>query len=125
MVIIKQGSVQGRLYSVGGEGVTVPVLLEGSGGESLFCEADAALAEQLGNLLFKSIRVHGAGAWESRPQGGWRLRRMFIQSYESLEQISLRSAVAQLKELDGAVWSGMDDPHGVIQRLRNEEYRTT
>ncbi len=36
MVIIKQGSVQGRLYSVGGEGVTVPVLLEGCGGESLF-----------------------------------------------------------------------------------------
>lgn len=118
MVIIQQGSVQGRLYSVGGEGETVPVLLEGSGGENFLCEADTALAEQLGKLLFISIRVHGAGEWESRPQGGWRLRRMSIQSYESLEKISLRSAVAQLKELDGAAWSGMDDPHGVIQSLR-------
>lgn len=118
MVIIKQGSVQGRLYSIGGEGETVPVLLEGTGGENFLCEADTALAEHLGKLLFISIRVHGAGEWESRPQGGWRLRRMFIQSYERLERVSLRCAVTQLKELDGTAWSEMGDPYGVIQGLR-------
>lgn len=118
MVVIKQGSVQGRLYVVGGKDETVPVRLEGAGGETLLCEADTVLAEQLGKLLFKYVRVHGKGEWESRPHGGWRLRKMFIQSYERLEKISLRSAVTQLKELGGITWSEMDDPHGTIQNLR-------
>src|SRR3546814_14301573 len=51
-----------------------------------------------------------------RSHGGWRLRKMFIQSYEKLEKTSLRSAVTQLKELGGITWSEMDDPHGAIQR---------
>src|SRR3546814_8053942 len=80
MVVIKQGSVQGRLYVVGGKDETVPVRLEGAGGETLLCEADTALAEQLGKLLFKYVRVHGKGEWESRPHGGWRGRKMFITS---------------------------------------------
>lgn len=118
MVIVKQGSVQGRLYVVGGRDETVPVRLEGAGGETLLCEADMALAEQLAKLLFKHVRVHGKGEWESRPNGGWRLRKMFIQSFEKLEKTSLRSAVTQLRELGGVTWGEMDDPHGTIQDLR-------
>ncbi|MBJ2349658.1 MULTISPECIES: hypothetical protein [Pseudomonas] len=118
MVIIQQGSVQGRLYIVGGKGETVPVWIEGAGGEALFCEANPALAEQLGKMLLKYVRIHGKGEWEGLPHGGWRLRRMSIQSYEKLEKISLRSAVTQLNELGGITRSEMDDPQGVIESLR-------
>ena len=118
MVVIKQGSVQGRLYIVGGKDETVPVRLEGAGGETLLCEANTVLAEELGKLLFKHIRVHGKGEWESRPHGGWRLRKMIIQSYEKLEKVSLRSAVGKLKAVGGMSWNEMDDPHGTIHNLR-------
>lgn len=119
MVIIKRGSVQGRLYRVGRKGETVPVWLEEASGETLRCEADTALADQLEKLLSRYVRIHGVGEWVRRPQGGWCVRKMVIRSYERIEKISLRGAVGRLKGLDGVTWSEMDDPHGKIQRLRD------
>ncbi|UZD95580.1 hypothetical protein LOY64_00790 [Pseudomonas corrugata] len=118
MVIIKQGSVQGCLHAVEGKGETVTVRLEGAGGEILLCEADTALGELLDKLLFKYVRVHGKGEWERLPQDGWRMRKMFIRSYEKLEKACLRSTNNRLKHLGGITWSEMDDPHGKIRSLR-------
>src|SRR5690554_4959772 len=57
LVVNKSGSVQGRLYLVGGKDETVPVRLEGASGETLYCEASTEMAQQLSALLFKQVRV--------------------------------------------------------------------
>src|SRR5690606_15861863 len=98
LVIKKRGSVQGRLYIVGGKDETVPVRLEGASGETLMCEANTSMAEELGALLFKHVRLHGLGEWESRPNGGWRLRKLEIHSYQQLETGGLRAALKKLKQ---------------------------
>lgn len=118
IVIKKRGSIQGRLYIVGGKDDTVPVRLEGVDGETLLCEANTTMAEELGALLFKYVRLHGLGEWESRPNGGWKLRKLEIHSYQKLEMGGLRAAIRKIKQSGDTNWSEMDAPHAVISELR-------
>lgn len=118
IIVIKNGSAQGRLYIVGGKDESIPVRLEGANGESLYCEADTRLAEELGKLLFKNIRVHGKGEWESRPNGGWKLRKLIVQSYEVLEKVNFKTAVGRLRNASGRLWDEQENPHAAIQELR-------
>lgn len=118
LVIKKRGSVQGRLYLVGGKDEIVPVRLEGAAGETFVCEVDIALAEQLGALLFKQIRLYGEGEWESRPTGGWRLRKLHAQSFDKLDPSSVSAGIQKLRQFTAGAWSDMDDPHGAIQDSR-------
>lgn len=114
MVVFKAGSVQGRLYSIGGKDDSVPVRLEGANGETLHCEAGIETAAQLAPLLFKQVRVHGKGEWERRQAGGWRLKKMHISSYEPLEKASLRTAVDRMRGVGGILWNSIEAPHETI-----------
>lgn len=98
ITVFKQGSVQGKLYSVGGKDSSIPVRLEGPDGETLNCETDVATASLLGNLLFHHLRLHGKGEWERKESGGWRLKKLFIHSYEELEHTSIKGAIERLRE---------------------------
>ncbi|KWT14453.1 hypothetical protein AO286_25700 [Pseudomonas syringae] len=118
ILIRKKGSVQGRLYIVGGKDDTVPVRLEGAAGETLMCEVGTALAEELGGLLFKHVRLHGEGVWESRPNGGWRLKKLEAHSFDRLESSTLKSGLKKLRALSEGGVSGMDDAHRLILELR-------
>jgi hypothetical protein len=118
LVIVKQSSVQGRLYSVGGKDDTIPVRLEGADGETLNCEADMVLAEQLGTLIFKHIRLHGDGEWERRQGGGWKLKKLRIKSYEKLENIGFKTAVSRLRSAGGLLWNEKNSPHAEVLDLR-------
>lgn len=118
VVIRKKGSVQGRLYFVGGKDETILVRLEGATGESLLCEVGTALAEQLGSLLFKPVRLHGEGVWESRPNGGWRLKKLQAHSFDRLENGTLKSGIKKLRALSAGGVSEMDDAHALILELR-------
>lgn len=118
VVIHKKGSVQGRLYFIGGKDETILVRLEGAAGESLLCEVDAALAQQLGGLLFKHVRLHGEGVWESRPNGGWRLRKLEAHAFDRLENCTLKSGLRKLRALGAGGVGEMDDAHEMILGLR-------
>lgn len=118
VVIRKKGSVQGRLYVVGGKDETIVVRLEGAAGESLLCEVGTALAEQLGSMLFKHVRLHGEGVWESRPNGGWRLKKLEAHSFDPLENCTLKSGIRKLRALSSGGVSDMDDAHAFILELR-------
>lgn len=74
LVVKKHGSVQGRLYRVGGKDDIVPVSLEGASGETLLCEASIDITRELSSLLFKQVRVSGYGTWERSPEVGCRLK---------------------------------------------------
>jgi hypothetical protein len=118
LVVNKAGSVQGRLYMVGGKDETVPVRLEGANGETLHCESSTDIAQQLSALLFKQVRVSGWGAWERLPEGCWRLRKLKIESFQELDTAKASSVLVKLQSLGGLKWAEMDDPHGVARDMR-------
>lgn len=114
MVVFKVGSVQGRLYFIGGKEDSVPVRLEGANGETLHCEAGVETAALLAPLLFKQVRVCGKGEWERRQGGGWRLKKMYISSYEPLEKTSLKTAIDHMRGAGGILWNSIESPHETI-----------
>ncbi|KPP96780.1 hypothetical protein [Marinobacter sp. HL-58] len=118
LVVNKLGSVQGRLYRVGGKDDTIPVSLEGAKGETLRCEASIDIARELSSLLFKQVRVSGHGTWERSPEGSWRLKKLKIESYQELDTAKVGDVVGQLKSIGGLKWADMDDPHAVARDLR-------
>jgi hypothetical protein len=112
--LIKPSSIQGKLYSVGGKDETIPVRIEGADHETLYCEADIEVAERLGQLLFKTIRVSGDGQWERKPDGVWKLTKLKITSFVKLEDVGFREAVAKLKAAGGINWNDASDAHSEI-----------
>lgn len=118
LVVNKSGSVQGRLYLVGGKDETIPVRLEGANGETLHCEATTEMAQQLSALLFKQVRVSGRGIWERSPEGAWKLKKLKIELFQELDTANAGEVVARLQSIGGLKWADMDDPHGVAKDLR-------
>jgi hypothetical protein len=118
LVVNKVGSVQGRLYRVGGKDDTIPVSLEGANGETLRCEASIDIAQALSALLFKQVRVSGHGTWERSSQGTWKLKKLRIESYQELDAAKVGEVLGRLQSIGGLKWADMDDPHGVARDLR-------
>lgn len=118
LVVNKSGSVQGRLYLVGGKGETVPVRLEGASGETLYCEASTEMAQRLSALLFKQVRVSGSGIWERSPEEVWKLKKLKIESFQELDTAKVSDVVSRLQSIGGLRWADMEDPHGVARDLR-------
>lgn len=118
LVVNKSGSVQGRLYRVGGKDDSIPVSLEGANGETLRCEASIDIARGLSSLLFKQVRVSGHGTWERSPEGVWKLKKLRIESYQELDAAKVGEVLGRLQSIGGLKWADMDDPHGVARDLR-------
>ena len=119
LVISKRGSVQGRLYMVGGKDDTIPVRLEGPNGQTLHCEASTEIAQKLSGLLFKQIQVTGQGFWERSVEGQWRLRKLRIESFTELDASKTSTVLGKMRSLSGLKWAEMDDPHGTALELRS------
>lgn len=118
LIVIEDGSVQGYLYNIGGKDASVPVRLEGANDEALVCEATPELAQDLARHLFSYIRVHGKGEWVQKPEGGWRLKKLWIRNFEPLKQGSLSEAIGHLRSLGPTHWDEADDPHKDILGMR-------
>lgn len=121
ITIQKKGSVQGRLYSIGGRDDTVPVKLEGRNNETLHCEADVSTAENLAPLLFKNVRLSGSGTWERQKGGGWKLRKLMITSYQQLDDSPLRDALKEIGSIKGITWYEAEAPYNWLRDERGYE----
>lgn len=119
--IIKPSSIQGRLYSIGGKDETVSVKIEGADHESLLCEADVAVAEQLVQLLFKSVRLHGNGEWERSDEGIWKMAKLTVITFNKLEDIGFKEAIDRLKAAKGVEWNEIPDAHSEILKTRGQD----
>lgn len=107
LLVSKTGSVQGRLYKIGGKDATIPVRLEGANGETLHCETTTAIAAELSGHLFKQVRVSGHGQWARTVEGQWSLRKLTIVSFDVLETNKAGAVVAKLQAIGGLKWSEM------------------
>lgn len=119
LAVSKAGSVQGKLYMVGGKDETIPVRLEGANGETLHCEASTEVAKELSHLLFRQVRVSGQGIWERSSDGCWRLRKLKIETFQELGASKVSAVLANMRAVGGLKWAEMEDPHGVAGDLRD------
>jgi hypothetical protein len=52
------------------------------------------------------------------PEGGWRLKKLKIESYQELDMARVGDVVGQLQSIGGLKWADMEDPHGIARDLR-------
>ncbi len=118
VVVHEQGELDGVVIRVGGKDSTVPVWLQGEGGEKLECNATREFAKQLAKYLFEApVRVAGNAKWRRTRERVWELAVFDIKSFEPLEQTPLNELVTQLRAID-TDWSSLDDPQAELRRLR-------
>ncbi|TVU68088.1 hypothetical protein [Cobetia crustatorum] len=112
--IKKHGSVQGKLYQIGGKDNRKLVRIQGADKETLFCTATQEITEKLAPYLFKNIRVTGYSIWDRQEEGGWKMKSLEIESYTPLDSGKLSDAIQRLRNTGGIMWNEMDSPHSTI-----------
>jgi hypothetical protein len=121
--IRESGELTGEVRRVGGLDETVPIWLRRSDGEVFYCEADDRLAKELGNHLYKTLKVHGVGSWTRTKDGAWKMEKFRIRSYDPtpLSEDSLEDTLKVLRAIPGNEWVTMDDPLKEIENIRHGE----
>jgi len=97
------GTIDGRLMKLGGTDETVPVVLESEDRLIAHCWTTRALAKQLAHKLFEPVRLFGSGRWGRDADGAWTLLEFEIKHFETMHDVPLSAAVAELRAI-GADW---------------------
>jgi hypothetical protein len=118
VIVHEQGELDGVVIRVGGKDSSVPVWLQGEGGEKLECNATREIAKQLAQYLFEDpVRVAGNAKWRRTKERVWELAGFDIKSFELLDQTPLNELVTTLRAIE-TEWSSMEDPQAELRRLR-------
>lgn len=115
----QEGSLDGRVYRIGGKDATKHVAI-GDGDREFNLETNEALALELRHHLFgETLRFHGTGIWYRQAGGEWELRKFKVISFDVLEDTPLqdviarlRSAPSDLRRLDDPSKQLLEDRHG-------------
>lgn len=118
--IEKKTSIQGVMNNIGGEGSKVPVKITDIDGNNINATSSRDLAAELAKYLFKKIRFSGNGYWEKFENEGWQLKKLKIESYEVLNDISIRDTLKCLNDIGGNQWKELDDPHLELLKIRDD-----
>jgi hypothetical protein len=123
----ERASIVGQLMRIGGFDETVPIHLKRADDTIFYCEANKLVAQQLGPLIFKNIRVNGVATYSRGKEGAWKLDRFKIQSYdpEPLNQDSFSVTMEKLRAIPGSEWNEISDPLEELRKQREGEGDTT
>jgi hypothetical protein len=111
----EQGSLQGRIISVGGKRNIVNVNIQD--GENIhYCEATRDVALQLAPLMFHhDVRLLGTGRYFRNADGKWEMMGFRISQFARLDSKPLVEVVDRLR----AVTRKVGLPKDIIARLRD------
>ena len=115
----EEGTLDGVLISIGGADRTVHLQLQNGEIKYTGLETDRETARRLAWHLYEPIRVHGSGRWFRDQDGAWTLRRFVVATFDALKKVDLRTAVDELRAIDGGDWKTMDDPVAALWALRD------
>jgi hypothetical protein len=106
--IRQQGSVDGIVTGIRGRDDSIHITIQSEGQQISGCETTRTIAKQLGAKLFEPVRLFGRGRWSRDADGVWTLQHFKIEGFDSLDDASLTSALAVLREIpaewgDGAI----------------------
>lgn len=113
--IRQQGSIDGIVTGIRGKDDTIHITLNSEGQLLSGCETNRAIAKQLGAKIFEPVRLFGRGRWSRDADGVWTLLSFKIESFETLQDIPLTSALSQLREI-ATEWT--DDSFGELNEMR-------
>ena len=101
----QDGSVDGEIVRVGGQGEDARVLLRA--GDEVLADITAPrnLAKALARHLYEPVRLHGSGRWTRRSGGRWALDGLKVDRFDLLADASLPEALAGLHALQDR-WDG-------------------
>ena len=89
----------GLLLRIGGAGDFSAVLMQDLFGETTAgFTAPKPLAKEMAKLLFEPLRLAGTGNWERSQDGEWTLIKMFVQSFEAINDRALEDLLADLQK---------------------------
>ena len=114
----KDGSVEGVLIRIGGEGQKVPVHLEEEPGLIHICHAERKVARDLAQSFDRPLRVHGKGRWHRNEDGRWEMKNFIIETFDLLESQTLSEAIESLREIESPL-RDMEDPLSELENLRS------
>ena len=95
------GTIDGFVMKVGGTDETVPVLLKSEDQLISHCWTTKPIAKQLAHKLFEPVRLFGTGRWGRDADGMWTLHEFEIKTFESMQDVPLSAAIAELRAIDG------------------------
>ncbi|HEY7802862.1 MAG TPA: hypothetical protein VIC30_00275 [Orrella sp.] len=117
--IKETGDLTGQLISVGGKDQTKHVRIMSQHGEIYRLETrNIELAKALAKHLFSLVRVNGSGTWHQDSCGNWKLERFVAESFETLDDTDLITAMQALRQTEGDGWREVPDPQDVLKKLR-------
>lgn len=125
--IKERASVIGELKRVGGFDPSVPIHLKRTDGTIFYCQADEAIAKQLGQYLYQMIRVHGIATYSRGKEGIWIIDHFKIQSFDEdpLSGESFSAVIEQLRAIPGSEWPDIADPLEELRKIRHGEEENT
>jgi len=104
--IRQNGSVDGEVIRVGGQGERVPVMLQAQEGILSHLFTSKPLAKALGCHLYEPVRLFGRGRWLKDRDGIWSLEHFIIEDFSVLNGEPLSAALAALRAVPGEWKSG-------------------
>ena len=115
--VTQAGSLQGIVIVVGGESDPVPVHIQ-DGDTVHICRARRPVAKELAAHIFGSpLRVSGNGRWLRDSTGAWVMRSFYITAFAVLEDNTLSTVVAKLRQIPGK-WKDKPDTAKTLNALR-------
>lgn len=97
--IKQQGSLDGIVTGIRGKDETIHITIQSEGEQLSGAYTTKQIAKQLGSKLFEPVRLFGQGKWTRDSEGVWALKDFKIESFEALQDVSLTSALAEIRTI--------------------------
>lgn len=122
-VIRQQGSLDGILLSIGNREISAReahVILQDRNRTHTGINISQKLAKSIAKHLYAHVRLHGAGSWKRDEKGDWKLQRFRVDSFEVLNDATLREALQDVRDVQGSGWLDIGDPNALLEYWRSE-----
>ena len=114
----RQGTLDGEVIRVGGVNRSrVAILLQTEDRVVSDVHARKGLAQELGERLYRPVRLYGMGRWRRSLTGKWELEDFGVDRFESLKDDKLSSALAAVRSVSGGDWG--KDSLREVKKLRH------
>lgn len=115
----QEGTLDGVLIRIGGQGDSVPVHLLEESDTIHVCEARRDVAIQLGPFYLRGpIRVSGTGRWFRDEDAHWKMNSFRIADFTQIKDEKLSEALDRIRSIKG-LFSDIDDPIAELEKIRN------
>jgi hypothetical protein len=112
IVTRQRGTIQGTVTRVGGTDETAHVQIVNGKQKIGGCVTTRTIAQALGMLLYRDVRLHGVGKWMRDEEGVWSIEEFRIEAFDALQGDDLESALTALREIK------IDWPQDAMEQLK-------